>query len=102
MSETNIVQQIRLECADIAMLFRNNTGKLQDRLGRWVTFGLFVGSSDIVGLRKDGRFIAIEVKVPGKKPTADQIKFINSVQRFGGNAGVATSVEEARKIILRD
>lgn len=103
MSETNIVQQIRLDCADIAILWRNNTGSLQDKKGRWVQFGLCVGSSDLIGIRKlDGRFIAIECKVPGKNPTTEQIKFIEAILKNGGCAGVATCSADARKIILQD
>lgn len=100
-SETNLVQQIRLGCSDIAILYRNNTGKLQDRNGRWVTFGLFVGSGDLIGVRiADGRFISVEAKLPGKYPTKEQLNFIAVIQRCGGLAGVARSVDEARKIIL--
>lgn len=101
MRETNIIQSIRLACSDIALLFRNNTGVLPDKNGRPVRFGLAVGSGDIVGLRKsDARFISLEIKQPGKKPTPEQINFITAIQKNGGLSGVATNVEEARKIIL--
>jgi len=39
----------------------------------------FPGLSDIIGQMCDGRLLAIEVKVPGKKPTVDQIVFIDGV-----------------------
>ena len=92
---------IRLDCSDIAVLFRNNTGVLQDRNGRPVKFGLAVGGGDIVGLRKrDGKFISIEAKLPGKNPTIEQASFITAIRANGGLAGVAHNVEEARKIIL--
>lgn len=101
MKETNIVQTIRLGTADIAVLFRNNTGALKDINGRLVKYGLHVGSPDLVGWRiSDGLFCGIEVKQPGKKPTPEQITFINAVKKSGGLAGVATDLEEARKIIL--
>lgn len=101
MKETNIVQQIRMDTADIAVLFRNNTGKLQDKNGRWVEFGLFIGSPDLIGWRKsDGRFVGIEVKMPGKRPTSEQINFITAIKYAGGCAGIATNVEEARNIIM--
>lgn len=99
MKETNLVQKIRLECTG-AILFRQNTGKLQDKNGRWVEFGLCVGSSDIIGWHKEtGRFVAIEVKIPGKTPTDTQLNFIKQVKKAGGLAGVAYSVEDAQKII---
>lgn len=103
MNETNILQQIRLDTADIAVLFRNNVGAYKDQTGRFIRYGLGVGSSDLVGWRiTDSRFCAIEVKVPGKKPTTEQIKFIEAVLRNGGCAGVATCSAEARKIILQE
>lgn len=102
MSETNLVQNIRLSCNDIAILWRNNVGCLKDRNGRLIQYGLCIGSSDLIGIRKyDGRFIAIECKVAGKKPTPEQENFIRIIRLWGGLAGVATTVEEARKIILQ-
>lgn len=99
MSETQLVQEIRLACSD-AVLFRNNTGKLQDKTGRWVEFGLCVGSADLIGYRrKDAVFVAIEAKMPGKKPTPAQLSFIAAVKAAGGLAGVAYSVNDAKNII---
>jgi len=102
MNETNIVQQIRLDTADIAILWRNNCGAYKDHTGRMIRYGLCVGSSDLCGIRRsDGKFVAIEVKVPGKKPTTEQLLFIEAVLKNGGCAGVATNSDEARKIILQ-
>jgi hypothetical protein len=56
------------------------------------------GMSDIMGQMKDGRLLAIEVKVPGKRPTESQMQFIADVNRFYGIAGWADSVETAMKI----
>lgn len=101
MKETNLVQTIRLGCNDLAILWRNNTGALKDINGRLIRYGLCVGSSDLVGLRKsDGKFIALEIKVPGKNPTPEQENFIAQVIKNGGFAGVARSLEDARQIIL--
>lgn len=103
MKETNIIQTIRLGCADIAVLMRNNVGALTDKTGRLVRYGLCVGSSDLIGWRKsDGRFVAIEVKMPGKKPKPEQVTFIDNVAKSGGLSGVATNADEARKIILKN
>lgn len=101
MKETNLVQKIRLETAKDAILWRNNQGAFEDKNGRWIKFGVCnPGGSDLIGFRKsDGKFIGIEVKVPGKKPTPEQLKFIAAVRKSGGLAGVAYSVEDALKII---
>jgi hypothetical protein len=58
------------------------------------------GTSDILGVARDGRFIAIEVKRPpvvrdgrtitaGGTPTEEQLAFLAEVWRRGGIAGVA-------------
>jgi hypothetical protein len=53
------------------------------------------GVSDIIGcIPKTGRFLAIEVKRPGNKPTAEQQQFIDTINAAGGLAFVARSVEE--------
>lgn len=57
------------------------------------------GMSDIMGQMKDGRLLAIEVKVPGKTPTELQEQFIADVNLYYGVAGWADSVETAIKVI---
>ena len=71
--------------------WRNNTG----RRGK-VNYG-FKGSSDIIGILPDGRFLAIEVKKPKQKPSADQREFLDRINSFGGFAIWVTSLDEARK-----
>jgi len=46
------------------------------------------GISDIIGLSPNGRMIAIEVKLPGKKRTAEQIRFQDCIARRGGLVAV--------------
>jgi hypothetical protein len=55
LSETEIQQQIRLQCSrGPVRLWRNNSGSLPDpRTGRYVTFGVgSPGGSDLIGYRK--------------------------------------------------
>lgn len=80
-----------------AYLWRNNTGGLYDRTGRFVKYGLCTGSSDLIGVLPDGKFLAIEVKLPGKKPTEAQIKFLDWIKEKGGVAFVATCAEDVKK-----
>lgn len=68
---------------------------------RMFTAGLCVGSSDIVGIAPDGRFLAVEVKTPKGRATKEQIRFIEAVQASGGIAGIARSVEDALELIRR-
>jgi hypothetical protein len=45
------------------------------------------GSADIVGLLPgSGRFLAVECKRPGEKPTKDQVAWLNGVNDTGGFA----------------
>jgi hypothetical protein len=101
MKESNLHREIMIAASEHGhRLFRNNVGKLQDRKGMWVAFGIGgKGGSDLIGIQRGGRFAAIEVKVPGEKPTEDQVSFIEAVKRAGGVAGVARSVDEALAIL---
>jgi len=92
-------------------IFRNNTGvAYQGQKGfagitpvilnpRQVTFGLCVGSSDLIGWteieitadmvgQKLAVFTAVEVKLKGKKPSKEQKQFIKIVNDAGGIAKV--------------
>ena len=54
----------------------------------------FKGCSDIIGQLKDGRFMAVECKRPGKRATDEQAAFLATVNRHGGLGVVATSIED--------
>jgi hypothetical protein len=60
---------------------------------RFVRAG-FKGLSDIIGQLKDGRLLAVEVKRPGGMPTAAQVEFLGLVDRSGGIAFVARSIDD--------
>jgi len=59
------------------------------------------GVSDIIGLTKQGRFFAIEVKTPAKKNNTSKLQdiYLAEVKASGGIVGVATSVEEVKEIL---
>lgn len=98
MSESTIMRSIQIAASNEGhRLFRNTVGVLQDRNGKYVRYGLCPGSSDLIGWRADGRFLAIEVKA-NTKATDEQVAFIDAVRAAGGLAGIAHSVDEARKI----
>lgn len=77
--------------------WRNNTGGIYKTHGehqRFFRFGL-PGSADILGIQyQTGRFIAIEVKRPGKKPTDLQENFLKIIRHQGGIAMVAHSIDD--------
>ncbi len=98
MSEAQLSAAIRdaLLATGRVLLWRNNTGKLQDRTGRWVTYGLGVGGADLVGiLRGSGRFVAFEVKTDTGKLSPEQTAWHRVVNASGGFACVVRSVDEA-------
>ena len=111
--ETNIQQRIRLALGtrDDVRLFRNQVGQLPDpRTGRPVQFGLAKGSADLVGWKTIevtpdmvGQHIAvftsIEVKTPTGRPTKYQQAWLTAVEKAGGIAGVARSVEDAEELL---
>lgn len=70
--------------------WRNNSGafKIGDRFIRTGK----VGSSDIIGILPDGRFLAIEVKAHYGKVSPEQQTFIDTINANGGLAFVAFSV----------
>lgn len=86
--------QVALVAAGVR-LFRNQVGRFQTKEGRWVTTGLCVGSSDLIGWTGTGRFLAVEVKTPTGRTTPEQEAFIAAVRKSGGIAFVARSAEEA-------
>lgn len=92
-------------------LYRNNVGCLQDRHGNFVTYGLCVGSSDLIGYKsriitqadvgtRIAQFCAIEVKRPKfikqreGKETRRQVSFLDQCRAAGAIAVCVRTVEE--------
>lgn len=78
--------------------WRNNTGGFRDKRDHFYQFGK-VGSGDILGMTKEGRFFSIEVKAKGKKPTDHQVAFIQRVTANKGIAFVAYSVDDVQTFL---
>lgn len=76
----------------IAWCERQNTGAA--KVGeRFIRFG-WRGCSDLIGMMKDGRLLAVEVKAPTGKLRTEQAEFLSLVRRFGGVAFVARSCRD--------
>lgn len=86
MNEAKLQRQIRkaLESSFGGVWVKNHGGPYMSE-----------GVSDITGCLS-GRFIAFEVKLPGKEKTITRLqqKFINEVKANGGIAGMVTSFED--------
>ena len=91
-------------------LFRNNVGAYQDSAGNWITYGLAVGTSDLIGWQRRvivpadvgnewAVFIALECKRTGQFPTDSQDAFLQLVKVHGGIAGVVRSMADAERIL---
>ncbi len=72
--------------------WRINAGMVKTEAGGMVRLAP-AGFSDIIGIY-EGRFLAIEVKVLGKKPTEAQQAFLDAVTAAGGVAFCAHSLDE--------
>lgn len=106
-NEIELQNQIRLAISKPTVkMFRNNTGALTTKDGRLVTFGLCVGSSDLIGFKSVtitpdmvgqnvAIFTALEVKTPTGKVSPAQTKFIDLVNKHGGIGAIVRSVDEA-------
>jgi len=99
MAEHDLQNLIRLELSRLGYtVFRANVGKVKMKDGRWFDTGLPKGFSDLFAV-KDGRVYFIECKIHPRKPTAEQVQFIERMREQGCRAGVAYTVEEAMEIV---
>ena len=99
--ESDILRSILHFCTIhpvVVFVRRMNVGAHQTNDGRYVRFG-FKGCSDLVGMLRDGRFLAIEVKGPRGKPTPEQIDFLAMVRTGGGVAFIARSIGDCKVIL---
>ena len=81
--------------------WRNQTGATRiDDGKRFIRFG-HVGSSDILGILDDGRFLAIEVKGPKGRASMAQLVFLAEIAKRGGLAFVAWGVEDVERELAK-
>lgn len=84
------------------MAWRNNKGAtpyIDETTGRrrYVKFGGRPGASDIFGVLRGGRFLAIETKIRPRTPTADQRMFMVDVNAAGGLGFPAWTLDDVLK-----
>ena len=112
-SEANIQNEILMALSKAGCLvWRQDTGAYKNpKSGRLVKYGLCKGSSDVIGAipveitqdmvgKKFAIFGAWEVKTATGRIRPEQLTFIAAVQKAGGRAGVARSVQDALDIAL--
>jgi hypothetical protein len=90
-----------------ARVFRNHVGKVCDQQGRWHSFGLAPGSSDLIGWRQVviqpehvgtiiAQFLSLEVKTETGRLSDQQKTWQRIVNQHGGCARLVRSVEDAK------
>lgn len=78
---------------------RHPDGGIVLRGGRHFQAGLCPGSSDLVGIGPDGRFIAVEVKTGGQSTDDRQRRWLQLIKDLGGIVGVVRSVEDVDDLL---
>ena len=83
----------------VAQCWRQNSGTFQERnrdgTTRYIRANTQRGMSDIMGVLRDGRTLAIEVKSRTGRMRPGQEEFLQTIRQAGGVAGVCRSVEDA-------
>jgi hypothetical protein len=110
LSESVLLRKILLHASKLGItLFRNSVGRYRSPNGHWMSFGLCVGSSDLIGWksitvtpdmigRRIAVFTAVETKAPHNDTTNLQARFIKAVHDAGGFATVARNVEDLARL----
>jgi hypothetical protein len=98
---TDLTNAIRLALSqDGHFVCRANVGRFRMIDGRWFDSGLPKGFSDLFGHRRgDAKAFYIEVKAGRDTLKSHQSDFLEAMLERGAIAGVARSVEDARKIV---
>ena len=83
----------------VAQVWRQKSGTFAERNRdgsmRYVRANTAKGMSDILGVLRDGRTLAIEVKSRTGRMRPGQEEFLQTIRQAGGVAGVCRSVEDA-------
>ncbi len=94
MKESDIQKDILNYCAAVGIFARRrNSAGRQKMKGYWINLGE-KGAADIWGILKGGRHFECEVKIPGKKPTDEQLQWLRDCANFGALAFWTDSLEE--------
>ena len=90
-----------------ALILRTNSGGAKTDTGRWVWFIRWwarrvvddeqhAGACDVHAIYL-GKFVAIECKIGNNKPSKEQLKYAEAVERAGGEYCLAYSLDDVVK-----
>jgi hypothetical protein len=87
----------------VAQCWRQNSGTFAERnrdgSTRYIRANTQKGMSDIMGVLRDGRTLAIEVKSRTGRMRPGQEEFLQTIRQAGGVAGVCRSVDDAVRLL---
>lgn len=83
----------------VAWAHKFNTGQMPSPDGQRVIRFAFKGCADVLGQMATGEFLAVECKTAKDTPTADQMAFLNRVDRAGGCAGWVRDSAAAARLV---
>lgn len=90
--QRNIIDYLRLLKY---VVFKHNSTQFGIRDGERFSFrNGDKGIADLIACSPKGRFVAIEVKKPGGKPSPDQLAFLDNVRSCGGIGILAFSLDD--------
>lgn len=104
--ESQVLAETQLEASRLGWrIFRNQVGKYRLADGRWLSSGLCVGSSDLIGFRPIvitpemvgqtiAQFVAVECKSERGIASPEQKAFLEYVKKSGGVAILARSARD--------
>ena len=95
-AETTLKKQILAALATIGVTAWNSPSGLARR-GR--IHMAPTGTPDIIGYLPGGRMLALEVKMPGKKPSVGQLEWIAKATSAGVASTVVRSVDDAVRFV---
>lgn len=112
-TETDLLRALQLDAGPRGVrLFRNNVGAYKLPSGQMLRYGVAnPGGSDLLGWtsrvltaadvgQRVAIFTAIEAKRHPRRPTVDQLRFLDAVDAAGGLTSVAYAVEDLARMLL--
>lgn len=100
--EHRLSNQIRIKCGELNWLcFHINVGKIRMSDGTYFNTGVPPGYPDLTIFTDKGTVLFIETKIKPRKPTAEQLHFIDILRERGFTAEVIYTYEEFLSLIKR-
>ena len=100
--ESRLKAQVELFLSEKGYIpLRLNVGLFYTKNGYPIRTGLPKGTSDLLAISPSGQAVFIETKVHPRKPTAEQLNFIEVMRKQGAIAGVVYSIDEVKELLNR-